>query len=186
MDEMAKDLLETGADLAGHFVLTTGFHSPRFFLLARLGERPTVMKKWAEQLGALLTPYPAPTVVGAALGGIIPAFAVAQASHRRILIAEKAGSERMVLYPGALQAGEKVIIIEDAVATGSSIRKVMRAVEEQGGVVAAIGALVHRGSPISWPVPYHAVFSLSEPVPMWTSDECPLCRDGIPLIAPKQ
>ncbi|NMP21404.1 phosphoribosyltransferase family protein [Sulfobacillus harzensis] len=179
------DLTETGADLRGHFLLTTGYHSPRFFLMARLGEYPERMDRWAEALAQLLHPYPAKTLVGAALGGIIPAYATAAQSHRRVLIAEKTADGRMALPPNSLESGEPVIVIEDAVATGSSIQKVMRAVETQGGVVVAIGALVHRGSTISWPVPYRPVFALQEPVAMWTPECCPLCRDGVPLTKPK-
>lgn len=181
----AQDLVETGADLTGHFLLTTGFHSPRFFLMARLGELPEKMLRWGEKLAELLAPYDAPTVVGAALGGIIPAYAVASASNRRLLVAGKTGQGQMALYPGAINPGEKVLVIEDAVATGSSIKKVMRAVEAQSGVVVAIGALVHRGSTIDWPVPYHSIISLQEPIAMWTSESCPLCQSGIPLTRPK-
>ncbi|MCL5013075.1 MAG: orotate phosphoribosyltransferase [Firmicutes bacterium] len=183
--DFSHDLIETGADLHGHFLLTTGLHSSRFFLMARLGEHPGKMLRWGEKLAEMLAPYDAPTVVGAALGGIIPAYAVAAASNRRVLFAEKTAEGPMMLYPEALFPGEKVLVIEDAVATGSSIRKVIRAVEEQDGQVVAIGALVHRGAAISWSVPYHSVVSLKEPVPMWTPDVCPLCEKGLPLTRPK-
>lgn len=184
-DDFRHDLIETGAELRGHFLLTTGLHSPRFFLMARLGEHPSKMLRWGAKLGELLAHYDAPTVVGAALGGIIPAYAVAASSQRRVIFAEKTQAGPMALYSGALDPGEKVLVIEDAVATGSSIRKVMAAVADQQGEVVAIGALIHRGSEIAWPVPFHSVVSLSEPVPMWPPDTCPLCQEGIPLTRPK-
>lgn len=182
---LEKDLAETGADLRGHFLLTTGYHSPRFFLMARLGEHPARMNRWAQALAELLAPYPARILVGAALGGIIPAYATALFSQRRVLIAAKTAEGGMALPPDSLEPGEPVIVIEDAVATGSSIRKVTGAVMEQEGMVVAIGALVHRGSPISWAVPYHPVYALDTPVAMWLPEHCPLCQAGVPLKKPK-
>ncbi len=81
--------------------------------------------------------------------------------------------------------GEPVIVVEDAVATGSSVRKVIQAVQDQQGIVEAIATLVHRGADIKWAVPYHPVVSLREPVPMWPPDACPLCQSGIALTRPK-
>ena len=153
--------------------------------MARLVERPDKLKRWADQLAELLAPYSAGTVVGPALGGILPAYAVAESSHRRVLYAEKTDDGEMSLYTGALSDGERVIVVEDAVATGSSVRKVIKAVEKQHGVVEAIASLVHRGADVQWPVPYYSVVSLSEPVPMWPADACPLCKSGVALTYPK-
>lgn len=179
-------LKEVGADLSGHFLLTTGRHSSRFFLLARIAERPHLLSQWSLQLAEKLKPYGVQTFVGAAVGGILPAFAMADAIGGRALYAMKQENGHMQLYPGALQPGESVILIEDAVATGSSLRKVMAAVTAQQGVVVAIGAFVHRGEPIAWDIPFHAVVKLGAPVPMWDADACPLCHAGVPLTLPKQ
>lgn len=180
-----RELKDIGADLEGHFRLTTGRHSSRFFMLARISERPHILQGWCRQLYELLRPFGVKTFVGAALGGILPAYAMAEVAGGRALFADKVEDGTMRLYPGALSPGEPTIVIEDAVATGSSIRKVMRAISEQGGRVAAIGAFVDRGTPIDWEIPFYAVMRLSEPVPMWDPDQCPLCAKGIPLIKPK-
>jgi orotate phosphoribosyltransferase len=184
-NQFLDDLQETGADLRGHFLLTTGFHSPRFFLMARLTEHPERLRRWGDRLAELLSAYPAPTVVGPAVGGILPAYAVAVSSHRRVLYAEKRTDGDMALYPGALAAGEHVIVIEDAVATGSSVRKVIKAVEQQQAIVDAVATLIHRGASIQWTVPYHSVVALPEPVAMWLPADCPLCQSGLALTRPK-
>lgn len=184
MDWQAQ-LKAIGADLDGHFILTTGKHSSRFFMLARISEHPAVLEAWCRELWQNLQPYAVTTFVGAAVGGILPAYEMATVAHGRALFAEKVPDGSMQLYDGALEHGEPVIVIEDAVATGSSIRKVIAAVEDQKAHVVAIGAFVDRGTEITWPVPFTAVLRLSEPVPMWEPEHCPLCEAGIPLVKPK-
>jgi orotate phosphoribosyltransferase len=180
-------LYEMGADLNGHFVLDTGQHSPRFFQMARIGERPEILREWSLALYRLLAPYGVKTFVGAAVGGMIPTYALAQAAEpgSRALFAEPTERGELELYPGALAPDEPVIVIEDAVATGASTRRLIRAVQSAGGRPVAAGAYVDRGFPIAWEVPFHAVVRLPEPVPMWDPAECPLCAQHIPLTMPK-
>ncbi|MDA8194057.1 MAG: orotate phosphoribosyltransferase [Thermaerobacter sp.] len=180
-----RQLKDIGADLQGHFRLTTGRHSSRFFMLARISERPHILQAWCRQLYGLVSHLGVGTFVGAALGGILPAYAMAEVAGGRALFANKMPDGTMQLYPGALSPGEPVMVIEDAVATGSSIRKVIRAIEEQQGHVAAIGAFVDRGTPLAWGMPFYAVMRLAEPVPMWDAEQCPLCQKGVPLTRPK-
>lgn len=184
-EDWERQLKSIGADLEGHFLLTTGKHSSRFFMLARISERPDLLQLWCEHLWKYLEPLGVKTFVGAALGGVIPAYGMASQAEGRALFAEKMPDGSMQLYAGALQPGEPVIVIEDAVATGSSIRKVMQAIVNQHSRVAAIGAFVDRGSSIEWDVPFVSVVRLTQPVPMWDPADCPLCMADIPLIRPK-
>lgn len=190
MDFNLEDLAQYEAYLRGHFLLTTGRHSDQFLLMARLTERPWALKPWAEQLARLLEPYRIHTVVGPAIGGIIPAYAVA--SHwadGRVLFAEKDEHGTMRFKRGfQLQPGEQVVVVEDVVTTGSSVDKVIALVEQQGAVVKAVGALVDRGhdKPHWNSRGYEAVLRLAKgSIPTWDPSECPLCRNQVPLTRPK-
>lgn len=182
------DLREVGAYLQGHFLLTTGRHSDQFFLLARLTEYPERLRPWVETLALQLKPYGARTVVGPAVGGIIPAFAVsALLPESRMLFAEKDETGGMRFKRGfRLEAGEPVVVVEDAVTTGSSVDKVVQAVRQAGGMVRAVGALVDRTeNPIAhWDFPFHAVTRVAK-VSSWEPADCPLCQAGIALERPK-
>ena len=186
----AADLAKWGAYLKGHFLLTTGRHSDQFLLLARLTEYPSAVAPWADQLARQLEPYQAFTVVGPAVGGIIPAFAVASRWHdSRVLFAEKTDDGTMQFKRGfRLTPGERVVVVEDVVTTGSSVDKVIAAVNSSGGQVVAVGALVDRGQEkphwTKWG--YEAVFRFpAGSVPSWDPSECPLCQENIPLTRPK-
>lgn len=180
-------LEEAGAYRRGHFLLTTGRHSNQFFLLARLTERPDWLNPWVESLAHRLKPYGCQTVVGPAVGGIIPAYAVAGFwPGSRMLFAEKDSPDGMRFRRGfRLSPGESVVVVEDAVTTGSSVAKVIEAVKEQGGVVAAVGALVDRSQGrLRFDEPLVSLLKTGE-VPNWEPDQCPLCRQGLALSRPK-
>ncbi len=180
-------LEQCGAYLHGHFLLTTGLHSNQFFLLARLTERPELLDAWALVLARQLEPYGTKTVVGPAMGGIIPAYAVArQWDGARVLFAEKDDQDTMRFKRGfRIEPGESVVVVEDAVTTGSSVAKVIDAVKQEGGRVAAVGALVDRSQgPLRFEEPLVSLVKLGE-IPHWEAHDCPLCRQAVPLIRPK-
>lgn len=186
-EDLLQELKDVGAYLKGHFLLTTGRHSDQFFLLARLTERPRVLSRWAERLQEQIAALgPVDAVVGPAVGGIIPAYAVAYALNGpKAIFAEKASDDTMIFRRGfTLSPGQNVVVVEDAVTTGASVGKVLDAVKATGATVKAVAALVDRtgGNP-PWPLPFLSVLSLT--VPSWSQDECPQCREGRELVSPK-
>lgn len=182
-----KDMEENGAYLRGHFLLTTGRHSDQFFLLARLTEHSSRLQQWAKRLADLIAPYRPETVAGPAVGGIIPAYAVArELTQVRVIFAEKGEDGAMVFKRGfRVRPGERVAVIEDAVTTGYSVHQVVQLVRQTGGEVVAVGTLVdrHSGELPDWPA-FEAVLRV-DAVPSWDPQECPLCQQGIPLSRPK-
>lgn len=182
-----EELRAIGADMEGHFLLTTGLHSNRFFLMARLTEHPERLQNWAAQLARQIAPYGALTVVGSAVGGIIPAYALASAlPGSRALFAEKTGDGTMALQRGfQIEPGEAVVIIDDAVSTGSSLRKVESAVMQRGGIVRVAATLVDRSTEaVDLGVPFESVVKIRD---TWLAPpaSCPLCRQQVSIIHPK-
>lgn len=180
-------LKEVGAYLTGHFLLTTGRHSNQFFLMARLTERPALFNSWAQELARRLEPFGALTVVGPAVGGIVPAYAVASHwSHSRMLFAEKVEGGGMAFKRGFhIQPDEPVVVVEDAVTTGSSVKHVIDAVHHAGGQVRAVGTLVdrHQGD-LAFSEPLVSLLRCLD-VPNWEPSDCPLCQQGVALTRPK-
>lgn len=187
-EQQAFDMLkEVGAYLEGHFLLTTGRHSNQFYLFARLTEHPDVLKPWAETLAERLAEFNTKTVVGPAVGGIIPAYAVASFwTGSRVLFAEKDGQGVMAFKRGFhIEPGESVLVVEDAVTTGSSVAQVVSAVKNAGGLVKAVGALIDRSQgPLRFEEPLVALLRAGN-IPNWDPNECPLCQGGVPLSKPK-
>lgn len=200
MPHEAMNLLrESGVYREGHFLLTSGRHSPAFFLLSQAFQHPRHASRLGEALAALFRCEGVETVIGPAMGGVILAHEVARALGVRSLYAEKvSGAETvpgkadrgaesgMALRRGfSLKPGERVLVVEDAVTTGGSVRKVLEVVRQAGAVPVGVGAVVDRsgGKADFGGVPFRALVQLD--IPSYDPAGCPLCREGIALTSPK-
>jgi len=83
----------------------------------------------------------------------------------------------------AIEPGQRVLVVEDVVTTGGSVREVLELVKKAGGVAAGVGAIVDRtGGEIDFGVPFCAVISMK--VRSWEASDCPLCKEGQGLSKP--
>lgn len=183
-----EELYAAGAVLDGHFALTSGRHSPRFFLLARAFERPALGERLGRAVAERFRHDGVEAVVGPAMGGIILAYEVARhLPQARALFAEKTADGEMAIRRGfSLSQGERVLVVEDAVTTGGSVEKVLRHLAAAWDVhVVGVGAVVDRsGGAVGFgPTPFRSVLEVS--VESWAPEACPLCRQGLPLTKPK-
>ena len=78
-----------------------------------------------------------------------------------------------------IKPGQKVLVVEDVVTTGGSVREVLKIVQEAGGDVVGVGSIVDRtGGKVDFGVPYKSVISVE--VESWEPEDCPLCKAGAP------
>ena len=172
---------ERSALLEGHFVLSSGLHSPRYLQCARVLMDPPLATRLGTELGERLRPLlaadPPGAVVAPALGGVIVAHEVARALGCRGLFTERQEGTMTLRRGFALAPGEPVVVVEDVITTGGSTREVMAAVGAGGGRVLAVGSLVDRsGGAVDLGVPRCSLLELE--VPAWPAEACPLCVTG--------
>ena len=82
----------------------------------------------------------------------------------------------------ALEAGERVVVVEDAITTGGSTREVMDAVGRERANVVAVGCLIDRSGGVDLGVPHRSLIRLE--VPTWKAEACPLCAQGSKPVKP--
>ncbi|MGH9462836.1 MAG: orotate phosphoribosyltransferase, partial [Vicinamibacteria bacterium] len=111
---------EAGALLEGHFVLTSGLHSSRYFQCARLLARPEVATRVGAALGKKADELGVDLTIAPALGGILVAHEVARALGVRALFVERdPASGELALRRGfSLEPDERALVLEDVVTTG--------------------------------------------------------------------
>lgn len=173
----------TGALLRDHFLLSSGLHSDTYLQSALVLQHP----RHAEQLGRALARAFAhvrvQVVVAPALGGVVVSHEVARSLGARALFTEREGGTMRLRRGFAIEPGERCLVVEDVITTGSSTREVIGVVEEAGGTLVGVGALIDRsGGSATFGVKKVALATLS--VPTYKPEDCPLCRDGKPSIKP--
>jgi orotate phosphoribosyltransferase len=184
-EELLSTAREVGALVEGHFLLSSGLHSPRYFQCARLLERPELATRLGAALAERLQGVALDLAIAPALGGILVAHEVARALGVRALFAERDPQGTLSLRRGFfIRPDERALVLEDVVTTGRSLEETMEVVRAAGGVVAAAGALVDRsgGATGGLSVPFSALVVLD--IPTYSAADCPLCRAGSAPVKP--
>jgi orotate phosphoribosyltransferase len=185
---LPKDIEEifkkSGAVLEGHFLLTSGRHSPVYWEKFKVLQFPDYTVQLCGMIADHFRQQKAQLVAGPTTGGIILAFEVARQLGVRGIFAEKTGEKERAFRRGfTVNPGERVLIVDDILTTGSSISEVMAAVKKLGGEVVGIGVLVDRSEEkIDFGVPLFSCLR-SETI-TYPPEDCPLCAKGIPLTRP--
>ena len=183
-EPVLKVFREAGALLEGHFLLTSGLHSPTYLQCARVMEDPARGEQLCRQLARAFTGDRIECVVGPAIGGILVAYELARALGVRAVFAERQDG-RMILRRGfEIRKGERLLLVEDVVTTGGSLVEVKDLVTAAGGVVVAVASLVDRTSGRQAPLGMPLTALLKIDVPTYVPESCPLCAAGVPLVSP--
>jgi len=187
----ARELLrETEAMLEGHFLLSSGRHSDRYFQCARLLQYPDkatealapLVARLRQDLAAGTVNFDA--IVGPAMGGIIVAWELGRQLGLPAFFTERDDTGAMALRRGfTVRPGQRVLIAEDVVTTGKSSAESAAVLAALGAEVVTLACIVDRRAenvPVSWPL-YAAV---RVAVTTWEAGNCPLCARGVPAVKP--
>ena len=176
------DLLsETGAIMTGHFLLSSKLHSPHYVEKFNVLQHPEMTEKLCRAMAEQFKDAQIETVVGPVTGGIILAHETGKALGTRAIFTERVDGVMTFRRGFSLHECERVLIVEDVVTTGGSVREVIDVVKQFGGVPVAVSMLVDRsGGKVNFgDVPSFALLHMD--VETYKPEDCPLCKEGVPL-----
>jgi orotate phosphoribosyltransferase len=180
---------ETGAYLHGHFRLTSGLHSNEYLQCAKVLAIPAYAERLgqelAQQVQALLGGAKPQVVIAPAIGGIVIGHEVARALNARSLFTERdLDTNSMALRRGfEIKAGDTVVVVEDVITTGGSTKEVISVVEKYGGKMLCAGSIIDRSAGRA-DVGVQRVALQSLRAIAYQPEDCPLCKEGLPLVKP--
>jgi orotate phosphoribosyltransferase len=190
MNKIVDLLRESEAMLEGHFLLSSGRHSDKYFQCARLLQFPdraaAVLEDMAARIRAdMVTGRTAiDAIVGPALGGIVVAYELGRQLGLPAFFTERDGNGAMTLRRGfEVTPGMNILIAEDVITTGKSLKESAMALEMLGAKIVALACVVDRrvsGMSLSWPLYAATVMEASD----WEADSCEFCAKGIPVVKP--
>ena len=182
---VAEEIFQkSGAIMNGHYLLTSGLHSPVYWEKFRVLQSPIYTEQLCRMIAAHFQDKNVQVVAGPTTGGIIIAYEVARQLGVRGIFAEREGANDRAFRRGfEIQPGERVLIVDDILTTGGSVNQVVSAVKQLGGNIIGIAVLVDRSEkPVDFKVPFFSC--LRAPTVAYKPENCPQCKANIPLVKP--
>ena len=182
MTDVDELLRSTGAILDGHFRLASGRHSGTYIEKFRIMEHPEATIAMCAMIADHFRATGASLVVGPAMGGVILAYETARQLGLRSIYAEKGAAGRLMFDRGfVVEPGEPVLVVDDVLTTGGSVRQVLTLLEEAGAKAVGVGMLIDRtNGGVDFGLPLFACHNME--IESFAADDCPLCRAGLPLV----
>lgn len=181
--EIAEIFRQTGAFLEGHFILSSGLHSPNYMQCAKVLQHPEHGDRFAKVLATKLESLKPTVVLAPALGGILVGYELARALKTRSIFAERVDGKMSLRRGQELSKGDRVVLCEDVVTTGKSIKEVEALCLEVGAEVVAMAAIVDRSGG-KWALSKPLTSLLSMELVTHDPANCPLCKSGSPAVKP--
>jgi orotate phosphoribosyltransferase len=180
MSDVLNLFKESGALLTGHFLLTSGRHSDVYYEKFTLLKNPAICTQTCRAMADHFRDAGVETVVGPTTGGIIIAYDVARYLGVESLYAEQGEKGRVLKRGFSLEPGRKVLIVDDVLTTGTSVKEVIELVNSYQARIVGLGLLLDRsGGSVRFDYPFFALATVSAAT--WEADACPLCKRGEPF-----
>lgn len=186
-EEVLDEFRGAGALLEGHFILSSGLHSPVYyqkaFVFAEPARTERLCRALAEQAKAAFGKID--VVVGPAVGGIVPGYETARALGCRAIYTERENGKMTLRRGFTIKPGERVLIVEDVITTGLSFNECAAGIKDQPGVVVGGACVIDRSGGKSEAAAGMKIVSLAKiDVPTFAADKLPAELAAIPAVKP--
>jgi len=180
-------LQECDALLQGHFRYTSGRHGSLYFEKIKVAGRPDLVMELGRMTAEQMTDIAdtVDVVCAPAFGAIVFGFAAAHAMKKPFAFLQRDAEGKMGIRSGFrnLVENARVLLVEDVVTTGGSVRESIEVLGEMGAEVVMTGLLVDRtGGTLELPVPYRALLTVK--AESYSPEDCPMCAEGVEIVKP--
>ena len=182
-DELLDLYRRSGALLEGHFRLTSGLHSTGYMQCALVLQHPGHAEALGRAIAQRVRDLGATVVLSPALGGVVIGQEVGRALNLRAIFCERQDGKLSLRRGFTLDAGDRVLVVEDVMTTGGSTRETIEVAKAAGGQVVGTASIVDRsGGTIRFGVPFTSLLEIA--LPTYEPAACPLCAQGLAVVKP--
>ena len=143
-DQLIEIFQKTGALLQGHFILTSGRHSPTYFQCAMVLQYPEYLKRFSNEIVHHFQETEIDMVITPAVGGIVLGTEVGRQLNKQTIFAEREQGVMTLRRGFEISPKSNVLVIEDVITTGGSVQEVIELVANSDATVTGVGVLVDR------------------------------------------
>ena len=144
--EIIEIIKDTGALLDGHFILTSGRHSPSYFQCARVLQHPKYLTCFASMIADHFKNSKIEAVISPAIGGVVLGTEVGRLLDVKTIFAERKEGDMCIRRGFEIDPGQNILVVEDVITTGGSVNEVIDQVVKYGGTIAGVGVMVDRSN----------------------------------------
>jgi orotate phosphoribosyltransferase len=182
-EEILQIFKNAGAFLEGHFILSSGLHSPHYIEKFRVLEQPKYTEILCKEIIRKFEGEKITVVLGPVTGGIILAYETAKQLGTKAIFTERVDGKMKFRRGFRLSPADRVLIVEDIITTGGSVKEVIEEVKKTGAAITGLGYLIDRScGKVEFDIPARALLTLD--VIAYTPEECPLCKTGSIAVKP--
>ena len=182
-EDILQIFRETDALLDGHFLLTSGLHSPHYFQCAKVLQYPKYLHLFAGEIVKHFEQREIELVISPAIGGIVVGTEVGRMLEARTIFAERENGVMSLRRGFGIKKGERVLVVEDVVTTGGSVKEIIELVKKAEAALAGVGYIVDRSSgKTTFDAKTFSILQMD--VVTYTPESCPLCKEGTPAVKP--
>ena len=182
-EQMIQIFKDTEGLLEGHFQLTSGLHSNRYFQCAKVFQYPHHAETLCSEIAVNFKNSNIDVVVSPAVGGIVVGQEVARLLGVRHIFTERVDGQMVLRRGFTIDSGQKALVVEDVTTTGGSVKEVIKTLQGMGATVVSVGAVVDRsGGTVDFGVPYFSLLQIE--VETFEPENCPLCESGSEAVKP--
>jgi orotate phosphoribosyltransferase len=182
-DEILQHFRQSNALLEGHFILSSGLHSPNYLQCALALRNPSDAEKFGRAIAEKFNANDFDCVVSPAIGGLVIGYETARALKLPFIWTERQQGEMTLRRGFSVKNGERFLVVEDVITTGGSTRECIEVIEKLGGKVVSAASIIDRsGGTADVGVPRIALATLE--VMSYVTDFCPNCKNGEIAVKP--
>lgn len=182
-ERILEHFRQTDALLEGHFILSSGLHSPKYLQCALALQYPPDAAKFGADIAERFADEKIETVASPAIGGLIIGYEVAKALNVRFIWTERENGTMTVRRGFSIKKDERILVVEDVITTGGSTRECIAALEKHDAKIVGAASIIDRSNGAAdVGVPRISLVSLE--VPSYKADDCPLCANSEEAIKP--
>ena len=180
-------LKKTKALLEGHFVLSSGLHSPQYVQCAKLLSYPKKSEKFCKSLSAKIKKKfkKIDIILSPAMGGIVIGYIVGNLLNKETIFCERVNGKFTLRRGFSIKKNSKVLIVEDVITTGKSSLECARLVKKYKSKVVGYACLINRSSKPSLKIKDKKIVSqIKLEIPTYKKNDLPIELKKIPITKP--
>ena len=179
-------LKKTDALLEGHFVLSSGLHSPKYIQCAKLLSFPNLADKICKSLANKIKKSfkKIDLILAPAMGGVIIGYEIGKILKKETIFCERVNGKFTLRRGFSIKKGARVLIIEDVITTGKSSLECVKLIKKSNAKLVGFASIIDRSTKKSLKIKSKIVSHLKIDVPSYNLKNIPKSLKSIPITTP--